>query len=1023
MQSQDQGQALANFATDLQRSVLQALSAADLGGKVGAWINGLGDIEALSQTQVTSLLAQVTAYQQWDAAAKSLPDSLAYLKNMTVEASAKFVESAGGIAGATQLLGTYFDLFATDAEKQQQQTKNLSDAFSSVGVTMPALSEGTRDWYKSIVASLGAQDLSVESNAKAYAGVLSLASAVDSLAPAAEASAEAIAVVAATWAQNWQQSMRDAVKSSTGGISSILRDGMLGKISKDDLGGQVADAIGDGITNAMASTLADQIANTFATSIITPIIDAIAQGAAISSAVSQASIDSAIAAAKTSMQAVSTLMSDPDFQALMAGIKTGFGGGSSGGAYKPTYGNADGTAWGGSTTTGRAADDTSGWDQAAKDAFYRAKHQTLLGLDKDNQAYAAANGMGTPKAIAFHLSAYDAAMQAQALQDEIDKLGTAIVDESKRRADERFIVDDVNLALYDRVQSLKDEAAATDLLKQSTDAQKSWQDKLDALNNKSNSEALQQAKDIADVTAHETAAQAQLAYVTDAAARAALQQSIATDEATKAIINQVYAQTQAAAIAAERAGWQDKLDVLSGKTTDRALQMQRDLSSTTDAATKALILQVYAMQDQATAAAAATKALADQKSAASRGTDTAMSAVQRAVDAQRKLVQTQLQVANESVSTLTSIFNTLKSNVNDLYGQVDSTASASATAGQAFIANALANAKSTGYMPDAAALTDAIGAARKGIDATQYATQAEADYARVVLAGQLDQLKGMSGKQLTAAQQAAKDAQDQITALDNVLEQAQAQVDALRGVDNSVLSVKDAIDKLSAAILGEKSANAAAGGTGASDPLAAASLGGFADLGAAQKALLANAVGDFASTNFKSAGDAEKAALAAGSASTSIFVTTASALAALNATADSALTAAGNVSKYLTLASASTLSMTDRTAYNSGAITADDLLHKYGIPGYAVGTPWVPEDGLAYLHKGEAVIPAQYNSPSIGGQGGNTARLESLVQALTVEVQRLQGVVANGNDNTKKLADQFDAVSAGGNALLTETAQ
>ena len=33
------------------------------------------------------------------------------------------------------------------------------------------------------------------------------------------------------------------------------------------------------------------------------------------------------------------------------------------------------------------------------------------------------------------------------------------------------------------------------------------------------------------------------------------------------------------------------------------------------------------------------------------------------------------------------------------------------------------------------------------------------------------------------------------------------------------------------------------------------------------------------------------------------------------------------------------------------------------IPGYAVGTNYVPSDGLAYLHQGEAVIPKKYNQP------------------------------------------------------------
>lgn len=57
------------------------------------------------------------------------------------------------------------------------------------------------------------------------------------------------------------------------------------------------------------------------------------------------------------------------------------------------------------------------------------------------------------------------------------------------------------------------------------------------------------------------------------------------------------AQEQARAVAAARQGWQNKLDVLTGVTTDRQLQLQADLASTTDATTQALIRQVYAQED------------------------------------------------------------------------------------------------------------------------------------------------------------------------------------------------------------------------------------------------------------------------------------------------------------------------------------------------------------------------------------------------------------------------------------------
>ena len=59
-------------------------------------------------------------------------------------------------------------------------------------------------------------------------------------------------------------------------------------------------------------------------------------------------------------------------------------------------------------------------------------------------------------------------------------------------------------------------------------------------------------------------------------------------------------------------------------------------------------------------------------------------------------------------------------------------------------------------------------------------------------------------------------------------------------------------------------------------------------------------------------------------------------------------------------------------------------------------------------------MPRAYN-PAAGGGG----RLESLVEGLTKEVQRLQAIVGEGNSNTRQLADQFDNVTEGGNATRT----
>ena len=65
-------------------------------------------------------------------------------------------------------------------------------------------------------------------------------------------------------------------------------------------------------------------------------------------------------------------------------------------------------------------------------------------------------------------------------------------------------------------------------------------------------------------------------------------------------------------------------------------------------------------------------------------------------------------------------------------------------------------------------------------------------------------------------------------------------------------------------------------------------------------------------------------------------------------------------------------------------------------PEYAsmdVGTNYVPNDGLAYIHKGEAVIPAKYNNPY--RPEGND-RLEGAINTLTRQVEQISNMVNQG---------------------------
>ena len=60
----------------------------------------------------------------------------------------------------------------------------------------------------------------------------------------------------------------------------------------------------------------------------------------------------------------------------------------------------------------------------------------------------------------------------------------------------------------------------------------------------------------------------------------------------------------------------------------------------------------------------------------------------------------------------------------------------------------------------------------------------------------------------------------------------------------------------------------------------------------------------------------------------------------------------------------------------------------------AVGTNYVPNDGLAYLHQGEAVIPKKYNQPY--QPNGMSAEERAYMDKMIATMNRLDGTIAQG---------------------------
>lgn len=439
---------------------------------------------------------------------------------------------------------------------------------------------------------------------------------------------------------------------------------------------------------------------------------------------------------------------------------------------------------------------------------------------------------------------------------------------------------------------------------------------------------------------------------------------------------------------------------------------------------ESLRAQIRALEDIASASERAVEAERDliearaqtaeeSYSQAASGTDSALSAIGRAVGAQREIFDAAQRTAIETAQEVQSLIDTLSSGIKGLYGEVESARTASAAEGMAFIENALRNARATGYLPESAALNDAITSARGGMGDRQYASQADQDFDRLVLAGQLKELTGYAEPQLTAAEQAARSAEDQIKALDDILRNARDQVDELRGIDTSVKSIPEALAALQVALVAESQAQTQSFLAGIVAGLSSGNL-------SPQEAIQRYEGKD---------GEVIPREKWVDLAGTQSYISSGGAV-ALGGNAQSGLDAVvtGKTGTQFTVRSAvdyvnEAMRTGDlRAVYNAAVMhgisstsldammgwpggTALDWAKSQGLPAFAVGTNYVPRDMVARIHEGEAIVPKAYN-PAAGGMGGQSnARMEALLEKLAAEFAELKGLQRDSNRNTRRTAE------------------
>lgn len=220
---------------------------------------------------------------------------------------------------------------------------------------------------------------------------------------------------------------------------------------------------------------------------------------------------------------------------------------------------------------------------------------------------------------------------------------------------------------------------------------------------------------------------------------------------------------------------------------------------------------------------AALMGLADAFAQLTPELDAASAAAQTAADAQRKLQETydaaksrtdqvwsRLQdLFNEQIDNwkkladeARAIFDMASSAARELRNEVPSTLEYTAAQSNSFIDQALAGLRATGALPEADSLRLAIDGARGGLSMDNYASVAEYERDKLILAGKLGEIGDTAGVQLSFAEQ-------QVQLLEQQRDFWRKQLDAMRDDTLLFASIDEGVTALADAMRAEQAAKAA----------------------------------------------------------------------------------------------------------------------------------------------------------------------------------------------------------------------
>jgi len=346
----------------------------------------------------------------------------------------------------------------------------------------------------------------------------------------------------------------------------------------------------------------------------------------------------------------------------------------------------------------------------------------------------------------------------------------------------------------------------------------------------------------------------------------------------------------------------------------------------------------------------------EQIDTAAGKTDAALAAYERAADKERERLQ-------GVIDDVRGVFEAAKEGARSLFDEVEAVVKFQGAEGRDFISNALAQVQAGGALPDGKDLSEAISAVGKDFASTQYASQAEADFQRLVVANELKGLQDASGDQLTTAEK-------QLDTLNEQVEWARDQVNLLRGIDSSLKDLPTAIANLIAAYNAESQTRS--------------NVGAKAIIGTGSAIYdKATGTGKTSSGAFFDASDMAEVARD---------------VIAANGAAGKASVLDALEGKGFTMAQYDQM-------FGLPAGTLEAEARALGKPIYHTGTTYVPQTGFALLQQGEAVIPAAYNPWANGAMGGSDQAVIAELRAVKAELLEIRRQNDNLNYQAKRTAD------------------